>query len=313
MPMTNTQIPRAITSFSALLPVLLLVLVGAMIALSVNLSKLVADAGAPILWLVSLAIGGAGVVIFALAASLGQVQGHAPRLLAYAVGAGAFLAVPTGLSFLSVAHVGAGFLSLSYAFPVLATYLLAMALGMERLHTSRVLAVGCGFSGGVLLAWSKFQTVQSGSWLAAVALIPLIIAVGNIYRTRYWPAGAGAIFLAALTLMIAGLFLGLLASITEGALVQRLWQQEGLIILLLANLAVFTVQFVFYFMLQRIAGPTYLSQIGAVGAIIGVAIAFFLFKEIPPANFPLAIGLVATGLVLFQRTTKKPPATHSPR
>ncbi|PHQ93794.1 MAG: hypothetical protein COB40_13460 [Marinosulfonomonas sp.] len=33
------------------------------------------------------------------------------------------------------------------------------------------------------------------------------------------------------------------------------WQQTGLIALLLVNLAVFTVQFVFHFILQRVAGP----------------------------------------------------------
>jgi len=303
---TNSrQIPVNQTAGPKLLPVLLLLFVGSMIGVSVNLSKLVADAGAPVLWLLSLASGGAGLVILALAAAMGQMRGKLLRSLRYALIAGAFLAVPSGLSFLAVAHVGAGFLSLVYAFPVLATYVLALGLGMERPNTTRIFAVAFGLAGGLVLAAAKFQTVTAGAWLVVAMLIPLFLAAGNIYRTRFWPTGAAPTLLAGLTLILSGLLLGILASVIEGASVRLLWQRADLAILLLANLAVFTIQFIFYFLLQRIAGPTYLSQIGGVGAAVGVSIAFVAFGETPPANFPLALGLVVFGMVLFQRSAPR--------
>ncbi|MEE9389460.1 MAG: DMT family transporter [Paracoccaceae bacterium] len=286
---------------SPLVPVVLLFLVGSMIALSVNLSKLVADAGAPVLWLVSLSLLGAGAVILVLAAVLGQLSTPMKKVLPYTVGAGAFLAIPTVLSFLAVAHVGPGFMSLVYAFPVLFTYLLAVSLKMEHLQTRKALGVASGLLGGILLASLKLQTLGVGGWLAIAACIPLIIGFGNIYRTRFWPESASAIFLSAITLIMAGAMIGVLATLTEGVNIQHLWQRPYLSLLLLANLAVFAIQFVFYFILQRLAGPTYLSQIGSVGAALGVGISVLVFQEPLPGNFWLAILLIALGVVLFQR------------
>ncbi len=302
--MKNSPVPTALgtapTAGAGLIPILLLFLVGAMIAISVNLSKLVADIGAPVFWLLSFALAGAGVLILLLAAFLGQLQGNIWRVLPYSIGAAIFLAVPTVLSFLAVAHVGASFLSLVYAFPVLFTYALAVALGMDRLKGGKVTGVFCGLAGGLILALAKIETLQATGWLAIAASIPVIVALGNIYRTRFWPHSASAVLLSGVTLLMSGLLLGIPASVIEGTEIQQLWQQPAPLILLLLNMSVFAVQFVFYFLLQRLAGPTYLSQIGAVGAALGVAIAVIVFNEPLPQNFTMAMVLIAAGVVLFQ-------------
>ncbi|MGR3662051.1 MAG: hypothetical protein ACU0CA_12830 [Paracoccaceae bacterium] len=298
---TETEIETdTATAARSALPLILLIIVGTMIAFSVNLSKLVAVMGAPTLWLVGLSQTGAGLIVLILAKATGQFQSSA-RLLAYVLGAGAFLAVPTVLSFLSVGPVGASFISLVYAFPILLTYLLAVLLRIDRFQTGKILGVTCGLVGGLILSLTNFNTTSGGIWIIAASSIPLILAFGNVYRTVYWPAGAGAVLLAGLTLLISGGLIMMLAIFTEGDAIQLLWQRPDFTLLLLANMAVFAVQFVSYFMLQRIAGPTYLSQIGSVAAIVGVGIAYFAFKEALPQNFTLVIILVVAGVVLFQR------------
>lgn len=289
------------TSMKRLIPVLLLVLVGTMIALSISLSKLMVDVGAPILWMVGISQVGAGLVVLLLAYVKRQLRGEIRPLLHYAAGAGFFLAVPTAIGFLSVAHVGPGYISLVFAFPILVTYVLAVVLGMENLALGKVFGVACGLTGGLILALSRAGSGDPGIWILAASLIPLIVACGNIYRTRYWPTGAAPIFLASLTLLASGLALCLAASIVEGADVRLLWHSGELTLLTLANLTVFAVQFIFYFILQRLAGPTYLSQIGSVAAALGITIAYFVFNEAVPENFIIAIFLIVSGAVFFQR------------
>ncbi len=184
--------PDTTTRRTAYLPLLLLFIVGSMIAFSVNLSKMVAVMGAPTLWLVSLSQFGAGLAVMLLARATNQIRINR-TVVYYALGAGAFLALPTVLSFLSVGHVGAGYVSLVYAFPILLTYLLSVALRLDHLQSGKIIGVACGLTGGLVLSFSSFGTLAGGIWVIAATLIPLILAFGNVYRTEFWPTGAGAI------------------------------------------------------------------------------------------------------------------------
>ncbi|WP_236551376.1 hypothetical protein [Billgrantia tianxiuensis] len=86
--------------------------------------------------------------------------------------------------------------------------------------------------------------------------------------------------------------------------------------LLLAEVMVFTVLYVFYFVLQKIAGPVYLSQIGMVAALVGTLIAVSLLGEAVPPYLGLAGALVVLGAVLFHRGASRrettPLATAEP-
>jgi drug/metabolite transporter (DMT)-like permease len=64
--------------------------------------------------------------------------------------------------------------------------------------------------------------------------------------------------------------------------------------LLLGQIAVFSATYLLYFVLQKLAGPVYLSQIGSVGAVSGSALAVFAFGE--PAG---PILLLAAVSILF--------------
>ena len=56
--------------------------------------------------------------------------------------------------------------------------------------------------------------------------------------------------------------------------------------------------FVLLFRLQQAGGPTYLSQLGYVAAIVGVAVGVFMFHETYPASVWAGAGLVAIGIAL---------------
>src|SRR5690606_41474479 len=89
----------------------------------------------------------------------------------------------------------------SFAFPILVTWLLAVLLRLERLRMVRLLGVLLGLGGGVLLAAAKARGADGAQgWAVLVLAIPVMLAVGNIYRTLRWPSGTSPVFLAALML-----------------------------------------------------------------------------------------------------------------
>ncbi|MCE8033359.1 DMT family transporter [Halomonas sp. MCCC 1A11057] len=293
-----------------------LLLVGSLLALSLVVAKLADGAGAPRLSFLMVAVTVAGGLLLVLAAGQRQSMRLDRRIVEYALVSGALFALPNALGFLAVRHVGAGFVSLSFAFPILVTWVMAVGLGMERMNALRLLGVLLGLGGGVLLASAKAGGMQGAQgWAALVLAIPLIIALGNVYRTLRWPGEAGPVYLAALMLLGGALALAPFVLIFEMRQVPQLFGPE-VISLLLAEVMVFTVLYVFYFVLQKIAGPVYLSQIGMVAALVGTLIAVSLLGEAVPPYLGLAGALVVLGAVLFHRGASRrettPLATAEP-
>lgn len=269
--------------------------VGALLAVTVLLSKLAAGQGASMLWFLAVVFLGAGGLLLAAAVAAGQMRGAA-ACLPYAAGAGLFAVLPTGMGYLAVGHVGAGFVSMTFAFPVLLTYLFALPIGLERAAPLKLAAVGLALAGGLILAQGKAALgVADPFWIGLASAVPVGLALGNLYRTRFWPPGAEPLPLAALSLLAGGVAAVPAALAIEGA--PRL---VGVWPLALAGLATLAVQYAFMFRLQRLAGPVYMSQIGSVAAVLGAFLAVVLLREELPSGFWPAATLIGAGAAAMQ-------------
>lgn len=283
-----------------------LILVGVLMACSIVVAKLADEAGAPRLAFLTLSMIGAGVILTLITRIQAQVMALNSRTLEYAVASGILFALPNALAFLAVRHVGAGFLSLSLAFPILITWIFAILLGMEKPRMQRFIGVVTGLTGGVILAVAKAGSMGSNwGWVALVLAMPIMLAMGNIYRTLRWPGTASPIFLAALMLFGGALTLLPFVWLTESGSMDALFTSRTVQQLLILEIAVFSVLYFFYFVLQKIAGPVYLSQIGIVAALAGALIAVFGLGETPPPYLGLAVILIAAGTLIFQRSGRK--------
>lgn len=281
------------------LTLLCLSIAGVSLAIVVLISKAVAQTGAPMLWFLTVVLALGGLVQLGIAIGRGQMGGWRQMLL-YSVGAGLLGAVPSAIGYLSVAHVGAGFMAMTFAFPILLTWVFARLLGMEGRDPRRLLAVLLGLTGGVILAAGKLDGMPRGAagWVILASAIPVILAIGNIYRTRYWPKGAQPGTLAALQLLMgAGLVLPF-AWAVEGS-PAPLFQHDLVRLLLIADVGIFVVQYFAAFVLQRIGGPVTLSLMGPVAAVTGALVAIPIFDEALPRGFGAAGALVAAGVVLM--------------
>lgn len=275
----------------------LLLAVGALMGLTSNLVKLAGNVGWPPLAYLLWSLLGGGLLLLLLAWRRGERPGLSPRLQHYYLASGLLsIAVPNGLLFGSIAHVGAGFASMCLAFPPLITYLLALALRMEGLSRIRLLGICIGLAGSLLLALGKLHTGDSPSlWVLAALCVPLFLALGNVYRSRYWPRGASPLSLAPGMLLGGALLLPM--ALLGADLAPRLDSPSALG-LLLAQMLLFAMIYALFFVLQKLAGAVFLSQIGSVAAIVGAAIAIGLLGERGSLTMLLAALCIVSGVLL---------------
>jgi len=285
----------------------LLLFVGACLAGAVLLSKAAAAHAAPMLWYLAVAMGGAAIVLFGLVACARRPRVRPGPVLAYGIGAGALMALGSALGYLSVHAVGASFVALAMAFPTLLTYLLSLVLRLERPAALRLCGVLLGLAGGIALAVAKGVEIGGAAGLPVLmaCLMPAVLAAGNVYRSLFWPAGASPLLLAAAMLGCGAVLTIPFAWMREGPAVVSLATDPALRTLTAAAILAFSVQYVAFFRLQRIAGPVYLSQIGSVAALIGSAAAVLLFGETLPMGAVPAGLLIVAGIVLFQRAGRR--------
>ncbi|WP_127597207.1 DMT family transporter [Nitratireductor alexandrii] len=307
--------PPATPRSAPLLAFGLLVVVGLFIGLTANLVKLATAAGATPFALLFWSTLGAGLVLAAAAALAGQLPRAGRRTGEYFFMSGLLsLALPNFLIFSAVPHVGAGFAAISFAFPPLYTYALAIAFGLERFRTVRGAGILAALVGVVILAAAKTMSGDSAPiWIAATLLAPVIIAAGNIYRTMRWPQGAGSLSLAPGMLLGAALLLGL-ASLAA-TIPLSLPATPAVLGTLAAQIATFSAMYLLYFVLQKVAGPVYLSQIGSVGAISGAAVAILVLDESVPQGLLPAALLIGVGIFLLSKRsgpTDTPPPRNRP-
>ena len=291
------------------LPLLCLLGGGALLGISTNLAKLAGELGLSPLAFLCWSTVGAAALLMALAAWRGALPPVNARTLEYYAVSALVGVVASNLIFFSaVPHVGAGFIALIISLPPLLTYVGALALRMEPFKLLRALGVVAALAGAGVLAARKLSAPNADAFWILLALAgPVLLAIGNLYRTLRWPRGVSADALAPGTLVAAVLMLLATGALPGFTLAVPLDQWQPLVLLAVQSM-VYAGMFLLLFMLQKIGGPVLLSLLGAVGAVVGVPVAVFLQGEALPGGLWLGAGLIATGvaLVSFGKNPSRP-------
>ncbi|HCN17703.1 MULTISPECIES: DMT family transporter [Psychrobacter] len=282
-----------------LLPFICLLVGGALIGISTNLAKYAGEVGVTPLAFLFWSITGAAVILWVIA----FIRQELPPLSArsfeyYFVAALISVAGSNLLLFSAIPHVGAGFVALIISLPPLLTYLGALTLRMERFSIIRALGVAAALMGAGVLAIRKFSAPDASIFWIVIALCgPVLLAIGNIYRTLRWPDKASPNALAPGMLMAAALLLLMFSALPNFSVTVPIkeWLPLGVITI---QAGVFAGQFLLLFVLQKTGGPVLLSLLGSVGAVVGVPVAIFLQGESPPAGLFLGASLIALGVAL---------------
>ena len=127
-------------------------------------------------------------------------------------------------------------------------------------------------------------------------LIPLTLAIGNVYRTLDWPKDADPIWLAVGSHAVAGVILTIigLAVFAPGE-IARAATVPGAVLM---QAAASSLMLPLFFRLQHVGGPVTLSQIGVVAAAVGVCVGAFLLGERYAAVVWTGVAVIGIGVSL---------------
>lgn len=209
--------------------------------------------------------------------------------------------LPNALLFSAIPHLGSGYTALFYTLSPMLTAGFAALAGLGRPKPAELLGIALGLAGAVLVVSGRGEIGRPAPlpWLAAGLLVPVSLAVGNVYRSVAWPRGADPLWLAAGSNAVAALVLALvtLATLGPGAFAPLAAVPR----LALAQAAAGSLMFLLFFRLQRSGGPVTLSQIGTVAAGVGVAVGAGLLGERYPPEVWAGVAILALGLGLTVR------------
>lgn len=249
----------------------LLVVTGGLLGLTLPFGKLATAAGVPaMVWAFVISLGAGGVLLCVLLARGQRIRLTQHKLRYFFVTAAVSYAAPNLLMFSAIPHLGAGYTGIMFTLSPVITLVFSILLRVRRPNMLGILGIAVGFVGAVMVAVTRGEAGQPADlfWVVMGLLIPVSLAVGNIYRTIDWPEGTGPIELA------VGSHLASAAMLLAGILVLlggKAFAPLGAVpLVVVAQVASATAMFAFFFRLQAVGGPVYLSQIGYVAAAVGL-------------------------------------------
>lgn len=284
-------------------PYLLLLITGVSIALMLPMAKIAVAKGIDPLAYAFWQATGAGLILFTFNLFNGGMGAKLHKRYFMISGLTA-IAIPNAVAFSIAVELGAAITSVYYALPSLVTYGLALLLKLERIQRLRVTGLfisvaGCAW---VLLGNQSVEITSSSiNTMLLGLLIPVALGIGNIYRTRAWPKGATPNQLAPGMLM--GGALGIFIYLILQNRLEVLWVAHAQVLLILIVQSLITAQsYLWFFKLQKLATPVFISQLGFViiptGSLAGV---LFLGEQIG-VDFILGVSVLFLGMWLGNRT-----------
>ena len=249
----------------------LLVVTGGLLGLTLPFGKLATAAGvSAMVWAFVISVGAGGVLLGALLLRGQRIRPSPHKLRYFFVTAAVSYAAPNLLMFSAIPHLGAGYTGIMFTLSPVITLVFSILLGVRRPNMLGIIGIAVGFVGAVMVAVTRGEAGQPADlfWVLMGLLIPVSLAAGNIYRTVDWPEGTGPIelavgsHLASATMLLIGI-LALQGGGSLGAL-------GAVPLVVVAQVASASAMFAFFFRLQAVGGPVYLSQIGYVAAAVGL-------------------------------------------
>ena len=283
----------------------LLLVNGLLLGLTLPLAKLAREAGAaPALWAFVISFGAATVLLAVTLGRRGRIGVSAHKLRYYVLAAAVSYAIPNLLLFSAIPHLGAGFSGILYTLSPIVTLGLSLLLGVRKPNTLGIAGIAVGAVGAILVALSRGDVSAPADpfWIGIGLLMPVSLAVGNIYRTWDWPPGAGPVELAVGSHFASALMLLAALLATSGA--EAFLSLGDVPWLVVAQVLVAALMFAVTFRLQVVGGPVYLSQIGYVAAAVGLLSGLLFLDERYGAMTWAGAAIIAAGVVLTTRAQR---------
>ncbi|HID68000.1 MAG TPA: DMT family transporter [Roseibacterium sp.] len=285
-----------------LLPLVLLVGMGALWGISQPLSKIAVAAGyrdiGIIFW--QFAIGAAFLGLLNLIRGKGLPVGW-PQLGIYLMIAMIGAILPNWAGYTAAIHLLSGILSIVIATVPMMAFPIALALGMDRFSVLRLLGLILGLVAIILIVTpgSSLPDRAMAIWLPVALIAPLFYAVEGNVVAKWGTAGLDAVQVLLGASLVGGLISAPLAVYT-GAWISPLGPWNGAHWAIVGMAVAHTSAYTAYVWLVGRTGAVFASQVGYLVTGFGILWAKLILDESYSPWVWAALGLMLLGVFLVQ-------------
>lgn len=209
--------------------------------------------------------------------------------------------IPNSTFYYSVAHLPAGVMSILISTVPLLAFPMAMALGMDRFSTARLLGLLCGLTGVALIALPQgsLPDAAMAAFLPLAMIGPLFYAMEGNYVGRFGMAGMDAVqamFLAS----AVGAVITLPLAVSTGQFIDPMQPWGRAEWALVASSVIHCFAYASYVWLAARAGAVFASQTSYIVTGTGVVWAMLLLDERFSPWVWAAMVVMLIGLFLVQ-------------
>ena len=211
------------------------------------------------------------------------------------------LGIPSAALFSAAPHLPAGVLSMLVTTVPLMTYAMAIAIGADRLQGRRVAGVLLGFVSVALILWPLMRAPESGQlgWALIALAAPACYTAMPFAVMRLRPPRSNNLALACGMLLAAGCWQALYVLPTGSfyALAPP-WTGADAALGVAAVIAGFA-HFIYFTLIAR-SSPVFVSQVGYVVTVTGVAWGMLLFGERHQGLIWVSLAMLLCGVALVR-------------
>ena len=215
--------------------------------------------------------------------------------------------IPNSTSYVAVAHLQAGVMSILISTVPMLSFPIALALGMDRFSALRLLGIVCGLAGVALIALPEASLPPGAApWIAMALVAPAFYAIeGNYVATR---GTAGLDPIAALALASAvGAAIALPLALGSGQFIdpRMAWgaPEWALVVSSLLHALAYSA----YVWIAGQAGAVFAAQVSYIVTGAGVFWAMAILGERFPPTIWAALAVMMVGLALVQPRPRAEP------
>jgi drug/metabolite transporter (DMT)-like permease len=249
--------------------------------------------------------GGAGLLLLVLALLQGErLRPGRAHLLAFLIVGGLGTAVPFALFAFVAPHLPAGVVSIVLALSPTFTYLVGVAVRIERVSALALAGVALGLLGVALIVGptEALPDPAMAGWFLVLLAVPVLFGIANVSADVLRPPTGSS------TILAAGYLLGAAAIALPMALATRqlhsplppaiLWPTLGTV----AVNGIFTVLFC---EIVRRWGATFFAQFNYLAVVASVVWAGLIFGERINLVLAIAIACMVAGILLTDRRPRR--------
>lgn len=223
-----------------------------------------------------------------------------PALRFYVVVAVLGTIIPNGTFYASISHLPSGIMSIIIAMIPMLAFPMALALGMDRFSALRLVGLGLGLFGVLLLAAPGAALPEAAmlGWLPVALVGPLFYAMEATYVAWRGTEGMDALQ-AMLGASLAGLVLcaPVMLVLDQGYSPLPLERDDWALAL---SSALHALLYASYVWLAATAGAVFAAQSSYLVTAAGMIWAMLLLGERPSATVWLALAVMLAGVALVQ-------------